>query len=472
MKMQCWLLALRFSLGIVFIIASVSKLSALPQFATEVAGYNLLPYTLARVYATALPWVELIAGSALVLGVFVPFALVMSILMAASFTIANIYAFYQGVNDNCGCFGQLIPLSHTTSLIIDALMILTATVLLFYRKKMTFMSVNTLISKITSRIHKAPEHLVQKISPVILLISIVLAIGLPLSCGEMKSPVYTEVDDSLKQGRPVFLFFYLEGCGECEQQKPIIESLEQKYGEWLSFIRIDYKAESGVVVNFEVTRAPTVLLVGGKTESGYTVLQRFPDFTGKETLQRSLYEKLGSAICERYGPLVEFTATPVSGKVPLKVQFTDLSMGDIQSWAWDFNNDGSIDNTLQHPSYIFNQSGNYTTRLTVSGACGSRTEMEENYLEIVSTGCNADFSAEPTQVDGIKPIQFLDRSEGDIVSWQWDFNGDGKIDSTEPNPVYTYRTKGEYSVSLTIKTENCEDKITRANFIKVTGCSG
>jgi PKD repeat protein/uncharacterized membrane protein YphA (DoxX/SURF4 family) len=472
MKMRWWLPAFRVILGIVFIIASVSKLSALSRFVIEVAGYDLLPFTLARIYGVALPWVELTTGCALILGVFLPFALVISILMAASFTVANIYAFYQGASDNCGCFGELIPLSHTASLIIDVVMILTAAIFLFYRKKLTFMTINILISKYASRIHRVPKYLVKRISQFVILIILVLAIGVPLSCGETKSLVNAEIDSILEQGRPALLFFYSEGCGECEQQKPVIDNLEQQYGEWLGFIRIDYKAESSVAVEFEVTRAPRVLIIGDKTENGYVVLQSFHDFVDKESLQRSLYQKLGSSICDRFGPVVEFSTSPLSGNVPIKVQFTDSSLGDILSWAWDFNNDGNVDSTLQNPSYIFNKSGNYTVSLTVNGTCGSRTEIKEKYLEFISIGCNADFSAEPTEVGGVKPIQFFDNSSGEVISWQWDFNNDGKIDSTEPNPVYTYKKNGEYSVSLSIKTSNCEDKITKTKFIKVKGCAG
>jgi hypothetical protein len=35
-----------------------------------------------------------------------------------------------------------------------------------------------------------------------------------------------------------------------------------------------------------------------------------------------------------------FLASPLSGKAPLTVQFTDTSSGDPTSWQWDFNSDG------------------------------------------------------------------------------------------------------------------------------------
>jgi len=51
-------------------------------------------------------------------------------------------------------------------------------------------------------------------------------------------------------------------------------------------------------------------------------------------------------------PVADFSADPVSGDVPLTVQFTDLSTGDgISEWAWDFDDDGTIDSTEQNPSF-------------------------------------------------------------------------------------------------------------------------
>ena len=42
-------------------------------------------------------------------------------------------------------------------------------------------------------------------------------------------------------------------------------------------------------------------------------------------------------------PIADFTADVTEGPVPLTVQFTDQSTGTIDTWEWDFNNDGTID---------------------------------------------------------------------------------------------------------------------------------
>ena len=81
-------------------------------------------------------------------------------------------------------------------------------------------------------------------------------------------------------------------------------------------------------------------------------------------------------------PVAEFTADPVSGTAPLTVQFTDESSGDITEWAWDFNNDGTVDSTDQNPSYTYNTAGSYIVKLTVLGPGGSHQETKASYITV------------------------------------------------------------------------------------------
>ncbi len=84
----------------------------------------------------------------------------------------------------------------------------------------------------------------------------------------------------------------------------------------------------------------------------------------------------------------DFTATPTSGTAPLTVQFTDLSTG-ATSWAWDFENDGIIDETAQNTSHVYPASGTYTVNLTVSDGIGSDTKIRSGYI-IISPIRNTD----------------------------------------------------------------------------------
>src|SRR6185436_13684034 len=58
-----------------------------------------------------------------------------------------------------------------------------------------------------------------------------------------------------------------------------------------------------------------------------------------------------------------------SGVAPLAVNFSDLSTGPANAWAWDFG-DGSTA-TVQNPSHTYGAVGVYTVRLSVSAADGN-----------------------------------------------------------------------------------------------------
>jgi uncharacterized delta-60 repeat protein len=81
-------------------------------------------------------------------------------------------------------------------------------------------------------------------------------------------------------------------------------------------------------------------------------------------------------------PVANFTASPTSGMAPLTVQFTDTSTGIITSWAWDFDNDGTVDSTEQNPSYTYTDPGAYTVKLSVAGPGGSGENVKSNHITV------------------------------------------------------------------------------------------
>ena len=181
--------------------------------------------------------------------------------------------------------------------------------------------------------------------------------------------------------------------------------------------------------------------------------------------------------CSEPAPTAQFYAEDTTGQVPVKIQFNDLSLGEITSWEWDFDNDGEVDSRYQSPKYGFYEPGNFTVSLTVSGPNGSDTEVKVKYLELfppIYPPCEVDFVAEKTTVNGRIPLKFTDKSTGNITAWSWDFQSDGIIDSTVQNPEYMYTRNGSYSVTLIVSGPSCEEgaTLTKYHYIQVSGCSG
>lgn len=60
-------------------------------------------------------------------------------------------------------------------------------------------------------------------------------------------------------------------------------------------------------------------------------------------------------------------------------------------------------------------------------------------------------------------------STHDIISWQWDFDNNGIIDSDDKDPEWTFNEPGEYTVSLTVSDGTQDYTETKNNYITVTG---
>jgi PKD repeat protein len=162
-------------------------------------------------------------------------------------------------------------------------------------------------------------------------------------------------------------------------------------------------------------------------------------------------------------PIANFTAIPTSGCAPLTVQFTDNSTG-ATSWAWDFDNNGTIDSTSQNPSNQYNSPGIYTVKLTATNSCGSDNITKPGLITVNPTPI-ANFTAIPTSGCAPLIVQFTDNSTGSPTSWAWDFDNNGTTDSTAQNPSYQYNSPGIYTVKLT-STNSCgSNTFTRNNYI-------
>jgi PKD repeat protein len=78
------------------------------------------------------------------------------------------------------------------------------------------------------------------------------------------------------------------------------------------------------------------------------------------------------------GLLVDFSATPVKGRSPLFVRFSDLTIGNPTTWAWSFG-DGET-SSLKNPVHLYNSAGVYTVSLTASNLSASGTRTRVNYI--------------------------------------------------------------------------------------------
>ncbi|MEW6141578.1 MAG: C1 family peptidase [Chloroflexota bacterium] len=106
-------------LGSLFLSAGILKL--LPgQQPPEAIGFFLsaLP-----ALAPVLPWVEIAVGLALLVGRALRFTVGVAIALVLAFIAANVQSLLAGAQEDCGCFGNVVPLTHWQALLLNVLML-------------------------------------------------------------------------------------------------------------------------------------------------------------------------------------------------------------------------------------------------------------------------------------------------------------------------------------------------------------
>jgi uncharacterized membrane protein YphA (DoxX/SURF4 family) len=108
-----WLATLaRLLVGGVFLVAGALKVPDPAAAVRAVRAYRLLPEPLVAPVAFGLPVIEIAVGLALILGVFVRTAAVVSALMLVVYMAGIGSAWARGLQIDCGCFGSGGPVAN------------------------------------------------------------------------------------------------------------------------------------------------------------------------------------------------------------------------------------------------------------------------------------------------------------------------------------------------------------------------
>jgi PKD repeat protein len=139
------------------------------------------------------------------------------------------------------------------------------------------------------------------------------------------------------------------------------------------------------------------------------------------------------------------------------ISFKDQSRdedGDVVSWAWDFG-DGTR-SAEQNPEYSYSHSGTYNITLIVTDDEGYVSDPVEQTVTVKNTGPMAMFDVIPdkprvaaeTVFDASKAYD----ADGRVVSYAWDFDGDGLFDLTTASSeaTHTFLEAGEVPVVLKV----------------------
>jgi PKD repeat protein len=151
--------------------------------------------------------------------------------------------------------------------------------------------------------------------------------------------------------------------------------------------------------------------------------------------------------------------------------FTQTEVGSVQTYTQSFNLNPH-QGVVLHPEYLRAISWVQTASAEIGTPPWSngapRTILNASIANIYAL--NPSFTPNILEGPSSLKVSFANTSfvTADDVTWEWDFTGNGQIDSTEKEPSWEFDTIGSHTVSLTVRDGEYYATITKENIITVT----
>lgn len=170
-------------------------------------------------------------------------------------------------------------------------------------------------------------------------------------------------------------------------------------------------------------------------------------------------------------PTARFSYSPSDPVAGDPVDFDGSASSDpdesIASYEWDFDDDGEFEATGATVSHAFDAGGDYpVTLLAVDGDGVGDMTTKTVSVSASNDGPTASFSYSPSDPGVGESVTFDGTESGDpdgsIVSYEWDFDGDGRTDATGATVNHSFGSAGNRSVTLRVTDDDgATDSTTR-----------
>ena len=145
-------LAVRLFIGGLFLYAGLPKILDTMGFAASIYNYKLFPSSIIGLKATFIPWVEVLAGSALILGVKARGASLLVFVLLVVFVALAAISAIRGLDIDCGCFSGVERKANWLAIFED-LALLGCAFIIFYCDRGRISPI-ALIKKVSNTVKK------------------------------------------------------------------------------------------------------------------------------------------------------------------------------------------------------------------------------------------------------------------------------------------------------------------------------
>jgi PKD repeat protein len=126
--------------------------------------------------------------------------------------------------------------------------------------------------------------------------------------------------------------------------------------------------------------------------------------------------------------------------------------GDVVAWEWDLDGDGRYETSGATPSFTYAAPGTYTVRLRVTDDDGAQATATAT-VKVTNQPPRAVIAA-PSRPVVNTDVTFdgtgSSDADGEVVSWEWDLDGDGRFETTGARPKLRYATTGKRTIQLRV----------------------
>ncbi|GAB1371537.1 hypothetical protein MASR1M45_15990 [Candidatus Kapaibacterium sp.] len=131
------------------------------------------------------------------------------------------------------------------------------------------------------------------------------------------------------------------------------------------------------------------------------------------------------------------------------IKYSAICNIDSCEYEWEFTPDKITKTKSKEIEYSYDSPGIYDVNLTIITPAGKRYSFKKEKIIKVIEKSKADFSFQILNKQLPRKVQFIDKTNGEVLDRLWDF-GDGST-STELNPIHEYKYSGDFTVKLIVR---------------------
>lgn len=242
---------------------------------------------------------------------------------------------------------------------------------------------------------------------------------------------------------PVHAMFNIDATNDGNGDLGTINGLAGTFTEGMSFTYsgennwIDQLSPVGNAFSILENQSPNYITAVAYDAGSYRTIGASHEFGGLDDGQSpSTKEELMKAYLDFFGLLppeilANFTADETHICPENNVQFTDLSIGSIISWEWEFPGGEPSSSTEQNPLVMYAVPGSYDVTLTVSNGTASHSVTRLGYIHVselptaVISGdgviCAGDSTLLTVELTGLAPWTLVMEDGTTITAYEWPY---------------------------------------------------